>query len=277
VPPTFERIAISTWSLRNYFSAKRDNASKLPGPLLTLLDFPETILARYKVRHFEFCASHFPSTEPTYLHELKTAMVHTLTTVVCLSVNIEECGPEGTFSATYDEQRGAALDTVKLWVDVAQTLGVKSVCVAPGKVDPDNLKPTIESYKALSTYAVAKGVRVLVENHGGFGAENPEQLVQLVNLVGQERIGVLPDFANFPDEATRERGLRALLQYASTLCHVTGFEFDAEGTERSYDFAQAIQIATSTRFRGAYAIEYEGSGDPYAGIQKTMDELIKYL
>ena len=63
----------------------------------------------------------------------------------------------------------AALDAVKQWVDVAHTLGVKSVRVGPGKVDPENLARTAESYKALAIYAQAKGVHVIVENHGGFG------------------------------------------------------------------------------------------------------------
>jgi sugar phosphate isomerase/epimerase len=272
-----ERIAISTWSLRNYFPATRRSDFNLPGPTLALLDFPEMIVDKYKVHHFEFCATHFGSTEPAFLRELTYALVRTSSTIVSIPVDIKECGPEGTFSDPDREKRQAALDAVKLWVDVAHALRVRSVGVGPGKVDAMNLARTAESYKALAVYAQAKDVRVIVENHDGFGAEHPEELVKLLKLAGPGRIGALPDFANFPDEPTREKGLKMLFPYAQTVCHAKGREFDADGGEKGYDFPQAMEIAKKAGFRGVYSIEFDGPGDPYAGIQKTLDELLKYL
>ena len=276
-PPRLERIAISSWSLHNYFRATRDSTFNLPGPMLALLDLPELIIARYKVRHLEFCASHFPSKDPAYLRELKYALVHTRSTIVNMPVDIPECGSEGTFSDPDREERRAALDAVKEWVDVAHLLGAKSVCVGPGKVDPENLAPTTEAYRALANYALAKGVHVMVENRNGFGAANPEELVKLMKLVGPGCIVALPDFSNFPDEPTRERGLKMLFPYAPTVCHATGLEFDANGIETGYDFSQAMEIAKRSGFHGVYSIEFDGPGDPYSGIQKTLDELLKYL
>jgi sugar phosphate isomerase/epimerase len=118
---------------------------------------------------------------------------------------------------------------------------------------------------------------VIVENHGNFGTDHPEELVKLFKLVGPGRIGALPDFANFPDEPTREKGLKMLFPYAQTVCHAKGLEFDAERAEKGYDFPQAMEIARKAGFRGVYSIEFDGPGDPYAGIQKTLDELLKYL
>jgi sugar phosphate isomerase/epimerase len=171
----------------------------------------------------------------------------------------------------------AAVDAVKRWVDVAHALGVRSVRVGPGKVDPENLARTVESYQALAIYAQAKGVHVLVENHAGFGTEHPEELVKLFKLAGPGRLGALPDFANFPDEPTREKGLKMLFPFASTVCHAKGLEFDADGAEKAFDFPQAMEIAKKAGFRGVYSIEFDGPGDPYEGIQKTLDELLKYL
>ena len=272
-----ERIAISTWSLHNYFRATRRSNFNLPGPMLALLDFPEMIVDKYQVHHFEFCTTHFASTEPAYLQEIKYALVHTRSTVVNIPVDIKECGREGTFSDPDRKERIAALDAVKHWVDVAHTLGVRSVRVGPGKVDRKNLVRTAESYKALAIYAQAKGVHVIVENHGGFGMEHPEELVKLFKLVGPGRIGALPDFANFPDEPTREKGLKMLFPYAQIVCHAKGLEFDADGAEKAFDFPKAMEIAKKAGFRGVYSIEFDGPGDPYAGIQKSLDELLKYL
>ncbi|MGA3326183.1 MAG: TIM barrel protein [Terriglobia bacterium] len=272
-----DRIAISTWSLHNYFRATRRSDFSLPGPMLALLDFPDMIVDKYKVHHFEFCTPHFASTEPAYLREITYALVRTRSTIVNIPVDIKECGREGTFSDPDRKKRAAALTAVKQWVDVAHTLGVRSVRVGPGEVDPQNLARTAESYQALAAYAQARGVRVIVENHRGFGMEHPEELVMLFKLVGLGRIGALPDFANFPDEPTREKGLKILFPYAPTVCHAKGLEFDAEGTEKRYDFPKAMEIAKKAGFRGVYSIEFDGPGDPNAGIQKTLDELLKYL
>lgn len=276
-PPKLDRIAISTWSLHNYFRATRDSDFDLPGPMLALLDLPEMIMGRYNVHHFEICTTHFPSTEQAYLNELKYALTRTRSTIVNIPVDIEQCGPEGTFSDPDREERAAALEAVKSWVDIAHALGAKSVRVGPGKVDPENLARTAESYQALALYAQAKGVHVSVENHAGFGTDNPEVLVKLVKMAGATRLSALPDFGNFPDEPTREQGLKMLFGYAQTVCHAKSMEFDADGAEKGYDFPHAMEIAKQAGFRGVYSIEFDGPGDPYAGIQKTLDELLKYL
>lgn len=271
------RIAISTWSLHNYFRATRSSNFNLPGPMLVLLDFPDMLVDKYQVRHFEFCASHFGSTDPAYLHEIRYALLRTRSTIVNILVDIKECGREGTFSDPDRRERRAALDAAKLWVDMAHALGVTSVCVGPGREDPKDLARTVESYQALALYAQAKGVRVMVENQGSFGTDHPEELVKLFRLAGPGRLGALPDFGNFPDEPTRERGLKMLFPYAPTLCHAKGLEFDADGTEKGYDFPKALAIAQKAGFRGVYSIEFDGPGDPYAGIQRTLDELLRYL
>ena len=276
-PPKLERIAVSTSSLRNYFRATRESGFDLPGSMLALLDFPEMIVARYQVHHFEFCTPHFASTEPAYLQEIKHILRRTHATIVNMSVDIEECGSEGTFSDPDRETRSAALDAVKRWVDVAHALSVKSVSVGPGAVDPDDLAPTVESYKGLATYAQARGVHVSVENQSALGAEHPELLIKLFRLAGPGCIGALPDFADFADEPTREKGLKMLFACMPMVCHATGLEFGPDGAEMGYDFPQAVAIAKKAGFRGVYSIEFDGPGDPYAGIQKTLDELLRYL
>lgn len=276
-PSRQERIAISSWSLHNYFRATRESTFDRPGPMLALLDFPEMIFDRYKIRHLELCASQFPSTEPAFMRELKYAMVHTFSIVVNLSVDIDACGPDGAFSDSDREARLDALALVKPWVDIAHLLGAKSVSVGPGKVDPENLAPAAESYKALAIYALAKGVRVIVENQNGFGVEHPEELVKLIKLAGPGRIGALPNLANFPDEPTRARGLRQLFPLASTVCHAKVADSNAEGSEAAFEFSPAIEIAKQAAFHGIYVIDFDGPGDPYAGIQKTLDELLRYI
>jgi len=271
------RIGVSTWSLHNYFQSTRDEDFKLPGKMLELLDFPEMIADKYKVHHLEFCAPHFTSVEPSYLQDLKDRLAKARAQVVNMPVDIEELWTGGGLSDTDQKIRENAVHGGKKWIDIAATVGSKAVRCDPGKMNPQNLAPTVESYQALAAYGRSKGVHVIVENHGGVGSEHPEELVKLFQGVNGQFFGALPDFANFPDEPTRERGLKLLLPYARIVAHAKGLEFDASGKETKYDFPKAMQTAKKAGFKGIYSIEFEGPGDPYEGVQKTLDELLKYL
>jgi len=276
-PDKRNRISISTWSLHNYFQATREKDFTLPGNMLALLDFPEMIADRYKVHNLEFCAPHFASTEKAYLMELKSRLVRTHSRVVNMPVDINELWTGGGLSDPDKGVRDAAVNGAKTWIDVAVAVGSKSVRCDPGKMIPEDLSPTVESYKRLAAYGRPKGVHVIIENHGGVGSEHPEELVKLFKLAGTDMVGALPDFGNFPDEDTRERGLAVLFPYAQVVCHAKGLDFDSAGTETKFDFPKCIAISKQTAFKGVYSVEYEGPGDPYEGVQKTLDELLKYL
>jgi hypothetical protein len=271
------RMAVSTWSLHNYFQRTRDDDFKLPGTMLELLDFPEMIADRYKIHHLEFCAPHFTSVESSYLKDLKDRLAKARSYVVNMPVDIEEIWTGGGLSDTDQKIRENAVHASKKWIDIAATIGSRAVRCDPGRMNAQNLAPTIESYKALAAYGRSKGVHVIVENHGGVGSEHPEELVNVFKGVKNSFFGALPDFANFPDELTREKGLRLLFRYARIVCHAKGLEFDAGGKETKYDFPKAMQVAKASGFKGVYSIEFEGPGDPYEGVQKTLDELVKYL
>ena len=271
------RVAVSTWSLHNYFGSTRDEGFNLSGKMLELLEFPELIADRYKVHHLEVCAPHFASAEPSYLKEVKARLEGARSKVVNMPVDIEEFWTKGGLSDTDSVVRQRAVAGGKKWIDVGAAIGTKSVRCDPGRMNPNNLAPTVESYKELAAYGKSKGVQVIIENHGGVGSEHPEELVKLFESVGADNFGALPDFANFPDNATAERGLKLLFPYAHVVCHAKGLEFDAQGRETKFDFPKCVEISKQAGFKGVYSIEYEGPGDPYLGVQKVLDELVKYL
>jgi sugar phosphate isomerase/epimerase len=271
------RISISTWSLHNYFQATREQDFTLPGDMLALLEFPEMIADRYKVHNLEFCAPHFASTEKAYLQELKSSLVKAHSRLVNMPIDIQELSTGGGLSDPDKQVREAAVNGAKTWIDIAFAVACKCVRCDPGKMNAEDLSPTVESYKRLAACGRPKEVHVLIENHGGVGSEHPEDLVRLFKQVGTDVVGALPDFGNFPDEDTRERGLTLLFPYAHIVCHAKGMDFDAAGRETRFDFPKCIDISKRAGFKGIYSIEYEGPGDPYAGVQKTLDELLTYL
>ncbi|HEV2492598.1 MAG TPA: sugar phosphate isomerase/epimerase family protein [Terriglobia bacterium] len=276
-PDHSARIGISSWSFHDFFPVTLDPDSTLPETRLVLMDFPEMIADRYKVHNLELVAPHFASLEPMYIEELKGKILRAHSHLINIPVDIPEMAQDGGLSDPDPQVAGAAISAAKKWIDIAKGLGARSVRCDPGKLNPEDLAPTAESYQELAAYGKSKGIAVLIENHGGVGSEHPEELLRLFQAVGGPFIGALPDFGNFPDEATRLEGLPLLFPYARTVCHAKGLEFDANGNETKFDFAKCVEISKHAGYRGVYSIEYEGAGDPYDGVQKVVDELTRYL
>ena len=277
VPEKHERIGISTWSFHNLFPSTREPDTTLPESRLVLMDFPEMIADRFQVHNLEFTAPHFASLEPLYLEELKGKLMRARSRLINIPVDVEEIWHEGGLSDPDPQVRLSAISASRKWIDVAKTLGARSVRCDPGKLNPENLTTTIDSYTQLAAYGKSKGIAVLIENHGGVGSEHPEELLKVFSGVGSSFVGALPDFGNFPDEDTRMRGLPLLFAHALTVCHAKGLDFDANGNETKFDFARCVEISKQAGYKGVYSIEYEGAGDPYDGVQKVVDELVRYL
>jgi len=270
------RIGISTWSFHNFFTPTRDdNVPPLSGKPMDARDFPEMIADRYHVHEMEIVAPHI-SKEPSYLRDLKARLERAHSHLVNIPVDIKELWQAGGLSDPDPKVREKAISACTQWIDIARELGAKSVRCDPGKMNPADLSPTISSYKALASYGSSKNIVVIIENHGGVGSEHPEELVHLFKGVGKN-CGALPDFGNFPDETTRQNGLKLLFPYAHAVCHAKGLKFDAQGNETAFDFARCVKTSKAAGFKGVYSIEFEGEGDPYIGVQHVVDELQRYL
>jgi sugar phosphate isomerase/epimerase len=275
--PADSRIGISTWSFHNFFTTTRDdNAPPLTGKPWELLDYPEMIADRYHIHEMEMVAPHFASVEPSYIKEVKSRLERAHSHLVNIPVDIQELEMGAGLSDPDTKLTEKIITACKKWIDVAHDLGAKSVRCDPGKINTADLKPTVASYKALAAYGAPKGIFVIIENHGGVGSEHPEELVDLFKAVGKN-CGALPDFGNFPDEATRQKGLKLLFPFAHAVCHAKGLKFDDKGNETVFDFPQCVKTSQHTRFRGVYSIEFEGEGDPHTGVQHVIDELRRSL
>ncbi len=271
------RIGISTWSFHRLFGRTETKSTIPPNQQLALLDFPGMIANRYQVHNLEFVAPHFASTQPAYLTELRNQIVRARSRLVNIPVDIDELWTEGGLSDPSPSIRNAAITGVKKWIDIAHALGARSVRADPGKFNPQNPAPAIESYRQLVAYGRPRGVFILIENHAGIGYSDPEKLVKLIKSVGSPYLRSLPDFGNFLDEPTRMRGLRLLFPLAISVCHAKGLAFDAQGHETQFDFGECVAISRQLGFKGIYSVEFEGPGDPYAGVENVVNELVKYL
>lgn len=275
-PSKLDRVCVSTRSFRNFFESTRDSRAPQPVERLVLLDLPQIVADRYKVHNLEFSATHFASLEPAYLNELKWNLSGARSRLVNIAFDARELHEGGGLSDSDPAVRARALEACKKWIDIARQLGARSLSCDTG-IDPENLPIAIESYRTLAVYGRSRSVAVLIENGGETGSASFQVLTEILRADAGPFLGALPDFGNFPDSATRLRGLPILFSYARTVCHAKGVKLDANGNETTFDFSECVRIAKDARYRGLYSVEYTDSGSAYVGVQTVVDELLRFL
>jgi len=276
-----DRIAVSTWSLHGHLGplygttlnerGEHEFAVRSEQPEdLSLFAFPRFIKERYGVSKAELCQMHFRSSDKSYLDELRGRLAEAAVTVVNVPIDV------GNISQLDEQARREDLENIKKWMDVAAYIGSPCARVNSGHQPEgqEDIAVTIDSYKELADHAEKLGIRILLENHGGISSD-PENILRLVEGVGSDWFRLCPDFGNFPEEI-RYRALEMMFPYA-VMVHAKTYEFDQNGNESRYDFGRCMEIALSSGYDGPFSVEFEGPGDQYEGVGKTVQLLRRYL
>jgi len=249
------KLCLSTWSLRDHI-----------GKDFPFREFPRVALDRFGIRAVELCQTHFPPPDSGRLDQLLNVVADTGSTIVNIPVDV------GNISRRDERKRAHDVGLIESWVDVASYLGAPSIRVNTGHQEGSlDLSITIASYRRIANYAEAKGVKIGLENHGGISAD-PRNVVEIAEAVGRQRFGTLPDFGNFAPE-TRYEGLVRLVPYALVV-HAKTYDLDADGDVPEFDFPRCLRIVRDAGYDGYLSIEFEGKGDQYDGVQRTI-ELIR--
>ena len=276
-----DRIAVSTWSLYKHMGAIRKTVldemgehvfiieETLPEDL-TLLTYPRFMRDRYGVHQLELCQMHFASSDRAYLDEVRGRVAEVGAQVINVPIDV------GNISDLDEKRRRHDLDNIKRWMDVAAYIGSPCARVNSGRQPEgkEDLSITISSYRELAEHAAMLGITLLLENHGGLSAD-PANIIKLVEGVASERFRLCPDFGNFK-ESVRYKGLEMMFPYAA-VAHVKTFEFDENGEEVKYDLRRCLAIAERAGYKGPFSVEFEGPGDQYEGVGKTVDLLRRAL
>ncbi|HHV62830.1 MAG TPA: sugar phosphate isomerase/epimerase [Firmicutes bacterium] len=249
-------VAVSTWSLRDHVNKD-----------FPLKDFPGVVKEYYGVDAVELCQMHFQAQDSKYLDEIVDGIRMAGAVVVNMPIDT------GNISQLDERKRNHDLGVIKGWMDVAAYIGCASVRVNTGSQGPGivDLAITVDSYRNLAEYGEKIGVMVLLENHGGISSD-PENIARLFEEIGHKNFGACPDFGNFAPEV-RYQGLMAMARYA-VMAHAKTYDFDEKGQVPQFDFARCIAILKDAGFDGYLSVEFEGKGDQYAGVERTI-ELIK--
>jgi hypothetical protein len=168
---TLDRIAIMTLNFQSIL--KVPDVQDNPNRTLELFDIAEMIADKYGVHKVEFQHYHIPSTEPSYLKELRTHIEKSKSRMT--QINLEFSGL--SMSAPRQRDRVLAIDLTKMWIDHAVMLGAQRVMINQGSQGgTDPVMPThqnkvygIPTLKTMADYGRSIGIIVSVETRGGGG------------------------------------------------------------------------------------------------------------
>lgn len=175
-----------------------------------------------------------------------------------VKVGLIMCDALGNLGDADPESRMATVDNHKPWVDIAAFLGAKTIRVnAAGEGSAEEVAANaVDGLSKLGEYAATKGINVVVENHGGYSSDG-KWLSGVMEKVGMDNVGTLPDFGNFY-EYDRYQGMEDLMPYAKGVSAKSNV-FDAEGNEANMDYLRIMKIVKASGFKGYVGIEYEGA------------------
>lgn len=263
-PPLF-KISLAEWSLhRELFSGS-----------LKHLNFAKTA-REFGLNAVEYVSTFFRDQmeDLKYLHEMKQ---------IAQGEGIESllimCDGYGLLGHPNKEERAKSVRNHLPLLEAAATLGCHSIRVnaaSQGSFE-EQRKLAVDGLSDLSEAAQSFRLNVIVENHGGLSS-NGAWLASVIESVGKNNCGTLPDFGNFKirgDEwYDRYRGMQELMPFAKAVS-AKSHEFDQEGNETKTDYLKMIKIVTSSGYSGHIGIEYEGSSVPEReGITLTKNLLI---
>lgn len=192
-----------------------------------------------------------------------------------------------------EKARTQAIEEHKLWIDACKIMSCPAMRVnAFGQGSREEMKEgMIMSLKALAAYGKTQGVKVLIENHGGYSSD-PYWLDEVCKTVDSPYGGTLPDFGNWcmrwkdgvqwqrPCEETfpdKYKGIALMMPYAGGVS-AKSYAFDDEGNETTIDYAQMLKIVKASGFEGYIGVEYESEAeDPKPGILATKRLIEKHL
>ncbi|MGA2591944.1 MAG: sugar phosphate isomerase/epimerase family protein [Bryobacteraceae bacterium] len=263
-----ERLAVASYPFRNFMDR--------PGhPGIKLTDFAAMVVDKFGIHNIEPLSEHFPSTEPTYLAELRSAVerAHSHIVNIPASVHASLYDPD-------DAKRDRAIAGSKKWVDVAVAIGSPSIRVhiqgARGAT-PDVGRAS-ESLKQVAEYGAARNIMVNLENDDLL-TEDAFFLVKVIEAVNSPWLRGLPDFGNSMlkgDEDFNYKAVDAMFRHAYNVSHAKDSEVE-NGKVFRVDMAKTFAIAKAAGYRGYFSMEWEGQGGPYEGTQKLLDESVKDL
>ena len=249
-------LTLATRSLRTLVSNNGDGS-------LSLLDVPAYVIKQFELRGLNVPSSMLAGWSLEDMDRLRDSADKA--GCPCLVLIEDQPLP---FAANDKTEREAAADRVQRLAAAASRMGCNALAVRCEAPDTDEaLDETATQLKAVMPVMERSELNLLIAPHDGLTA-SPQRLTDLLKRIGGFRVGSLPDFAHAAASGDLVQALRMLAPYAGAV-HATVEAFDQQGEHKSYDLAEGVAAIRSVGFVNTLAIDYVGSGDPVANIEKA--------
>jgi sugar phosphate isomerase/epimerase len=261
-----DRVGLTTVVFREYFP--KTSRLEKPARFLDLMQIPQYFRERFGVSNLEFWTNHFESTTPAFLSELRREIQKAR----CQLINLQVDTPGCDVSSIDDFLRIRALKEMQTWIDRAVILGSPMVRVSAMKGD---LTLALESLVSLKSYADAKGVRLLVENHNDLFSD-PDLHLRAVTDSRLNGIGVIADFGNYPAHVDPLKALKRVAPH-TTLVSAKVKDFDSDYRHLGYSFPDCVRLMEQNGFKGIYSIEQWSKPGSTYDFEVLVDRTIEML
>ena len=240
-------------------------------PSHTLLELPAEIAA-HGYDCYDLAILHLPSTDRSYLAELRAAFEDAKVEIFQLLIDTGEVGSPDP------EERKAGIDHTKFWMEVAVELGASGVRYVPGDSEPspETIRSCAAAFRDLFDFAVGSGLKPATENYRIFTNE-AEDLLQLVEL-SQRDYGWIADTGN-PKGPEKYDNLAKLLPGATSM-HAWALP-NEDGTPDNEEFRKCLTIARDSGFdgpimlHGTYTMDnYGWVPDLWSGVEEMRAEVL---
>ncbi len=251
-----ERIALSSSTYRGAYEGRFKVEGQTPISHLTLGAYAKE---RFGLRKVELWDAQFGPEGPSIENCRAIRAATDAAGVSIINVEVEDVPNLGQ---TDPVARAQALVALKAWQDKGRILGCGSIRINVSRgTDPVDVAAAIESLKAGAAYGRQVGVRVLVENHGGYTASIPN-MIELVKAVNDDFCRIELDWGAWQPPGDRYEAMKSAMPYVH-IVSAKGVLFDeASYQHTSFDIARLVRDAESTGFHGVYSIELYGSPAP---------------
>jgi sugar phosphate isomerase/epimerase len=271
-----DRLAVTSWPFRAYMETPGNSDRDRSKPGMDAKDFAAMVVERFGVHNINPLSSHFHSTEPAYLEELRNA-------VAKAGSHIVDLGHGGrSFYHPDKVKRQEAVEYGKKGVDIAVTIGSPSVRQhihgATGAKPDVNL--TAETLGEVAAYGAKKNIVINLENDVPDG-EDPFFLVAVMDKVRSPYLRGLPDFANSMnptgDAELNYKAVTEMFKHVFNMSHVKTAYAGDNGKVYEVDIARLFNIAKRAGYHGYFSMEADMPGDPFVNTARLKKVTLQYL
>src|SRR5579872_1796554 len=277
-----DRVAVAAYPFREFVVGWKGWDGKTPStvPLsqqMQLKDFAAHVAEKFNVHKIEPWSPIYPSTNPKYLDEFRTAVEK----AHCAIVDIAVDAGHSQYSVDAAEREKSVTGS-KHWLDVGAASGSPSIRIHidGAKESTPDVGRAADTLGRVAEYAAKKNVVVHLENDNPV-SEDPFFIVQIIEKVNSPWLRALPDFGNslaaHDDQDFQDRAMEAMFAHAYGICHVKDGEPDEKGNPTHVDMAKTFGILKKHNYKGYCSIEFDSPGDPYKPTAEMVEETIKFL